>query len=53
MNELPETKEKHLSQIPALQVLITLGCEYLTPEEALSERSGKVGNVPRTGSDRR
>ena len=27
--------EKYLSQIPALQQLINLGFEYLTPEQAL------------------
>lgn len=37
--------EKYLSQIPALQQLINLGFEYLTPEQAMSERQGKVGNV--------
>lgn len=37
--------EKYLSQIPALQVLINLGFEYLTPEQALAERGGKLGNV--------
>ena len=28
--------EKHLSQIPALQVLVNLGYPYLTPAEALA-----------------
>ena len=37
--------EKYLSQIPALQQLINLGVKYLTPEQALSERQGKYGNV--------
>lgn len=37
--------EKYLSQIPALQELVSLGYEYLTPDEALKERQGKVGNV--------
>ncbi len=37
--------EKYLSQIPALQELINLGFEYLTPEQALAERGGKLGNV--------
>lgn len=37
--------EKYLSQIPALQQLINLGFEYLTPEQAMAERQGKVGNV--------
>lgn len=37
--------EKYLSQIPALQVLVNLGFEYLTPEQTLAERGGKLGNV--------
>lgn len=37
--------EKYLSQIPALQQLINLGFEYLTPVQALAERQGKSGNV--------
>lgn len=37
--------EKYLSQIPALQQLINLGFEYLTPEQALAERQGKTSNV--------
>ncbi|HBA84810.1 MAG TPA: restriction endonuclease subunit R [Verrucomicrobia bacterium] len=37
--------EKHLSQIPALQVLMNLGFTYLPPETALKERLGKFGNV--------
>lgn len=37
--------EKYLSQIPALQQLINLGFEYLTPAQALNERGGKTSNV--------
>ena len=37
--------EKHLSQIPALQMLVNLGFECLTPAEALAARGGKAGNV--------
>ncbi len=37
--------EKYLSQIPALQVLVNLGYQYLTPAEALAARAGKAGNV--------
>ncbi len=37
--------EKYLSQIPALQLLVNLGFEYLTPEQALAERGGRPGNV--------
>jgi type I restriction enzyme R subunit len=37
--------EKHLSQIPALQLLVNLGYRYLTPAQALSQRSGRLSNV--------
>lgn len=34
--------ERYLSQIPALQVLASLGYQYLTPAEALAARGGKA-----------
>ena len=37
--------EKHLSQIPALQLLANLGYRYLTPTEALALRGGRLSNV--------
>jgi len=37
--------EKHLSQIPALQLLANLGYRYLTPEQALAMRGGRLTNV--------
>lgn len=37
--------EKYLSQIPALQLLINLGYEYLPPEQVMKQRQGKTGNV--------
>ena len=37
--------EKDLSQIPALQQLINLGFEYITPEQALAQRGGQLVNV--------
>ncbi|MEK7243212.1 MAG: type I restriction endonuclease, partial [Thermodesulfobacteriota bacterium] len=37
--------EKYLSQIPALQLLINLGFEYLPPAKALAARLGKTGNI--------
>lgn len=39
------SNEKYQSQIPALQLLINLGYEYLTPEQALRERFDKLSNV--------
>jgi type I restriction enzyme R subunit len=40
-----QINEKHLSQIPALQLLIGLGFEFLTPAEALRERQNRTSNV--------
>ena len=37
--------EEHLSQIPALQVLIAMGYEYLPPGRAIELRGGRLGNV--------
>lgn len=37
--------EKYLAQIPALQVLINLGYEYLPSEKVSAERQGKTGNI--------
>jgi len=39
------TNEKLTSQIPALQLLIAMGYEYISPEEALTERQGRFSNV--------
>ena len=39
------TSEKDLSQDPALQLLIRLGYNYLSPEKALDKRGGKRANV--------
>ena len=40
-----QINEKYLSQIPALQLLVSLGFEYLSPAEALQERSNRLSNV--------
>lgn len=45
MNNIPSFLEDRISQIPALQVLMNLGYEYITPEEAMQLRGGKTGNV--------
>lgn len=37
--------EKYLSQVPALQQLLKLGFEYITPEQALGQRGGQLVNV--------
>lgn len=39
------TNEKLTSQIPALQLLISMGYEYISSEEALAERQGRTSNV--------
>jgi type I restriction enzyme R subunit len=43
--ETPSFKEDHISQIPALQMLIKMGYTYLSPEEALQLRGNKTTNV--------
>lgn len=43
--ETPSFKEDHISQIPALQLLMKMGYKYLTPDEALAARGGRSGNV--------
>jgi type I restriction enzyme R subunit len=45
MSSTPSFREELISQIPALQVLIGLGYEYLTPDDALAKRGGKFRNV--------
>jgi type I restriction enzyme R subunit len=42
---LPLIREDHVSQVPALQLLHNLGWKYLSPDEALSERGGRLSNV--------
>ena len=37
--------EKYLSQIPALQLLIKLGYQYISPAEIMPHRQGKLSNV--------
>jgi type I restriction enzyme, R subunit len=43
--ETPSFKEDHISQIPALQMLVNLGYTYLSPAEAERLRGGKTTNV--------
>lgn len=45
MSDLPSFLEDHISQIPALQLLQTLGWRYLTPSEVASLRGGKRSSV--------
>lgn len=41
----PSYSEDHISQIPAIQLLIKMGYTYLAPDEALSLREGRKSNV--------
>ncbi|MFT7421274.1 MAG: type I restriction enzyme R subunit [Arcticibacterium sp.] len=41
----PSLIEDHVSQIPAIQLLINLGYEYLSPTKALELRGGKTSHV--------
>lgn len=41
----PSFKEDHISQIPAIQMLVNLGYTYLSPAEADRQRGGKTTNV--------
>lgn len=43
--DTPSFKEDHISQIPALQMLMNLGYTYLSPAEADRLRGGKTTNV--------
>jgi len=42
---IPETKELFSSHIPALQVLTSMGYDYLPPEDAMKQRGGNTGEV--------
>ena len=44
MPTTPSFKEDHISQIPALQLLMKLGYEYVSPDEAWKLRGGKNSN---------
>lgn len=41
----PSYREDHISQIPALHLLINMGYTYLSPEQALQLRGGKPKNI--------
>ncbi|MFN3998595.1 HsdR family type I site-specific deoxyribonuclease [Algoriphagus sp.] len=43
--DTPSFKEDHISQIPALKMLVNLGYTYLSPSEAERLRGGKTSNV--------
>lgn len=41
----PSFLEDHISQIPAIQLLVNMGYEYISPEKALEWRGGKKSHV--------
>ena len=43
-HEVPSYLEKVQSQLPALQLLISMGWEYLTPEETVKLRGARLGS---------
>lgn len=43
--DTPSFREDHISQIPALKLLINMGWKYLSIEEALAARGGRSSNV--------
>ncbi|UCH92210.1 MAG: type I restriction endonuclease subunit R [Candidatus Aminicenantes bacterium] len=45
MYETPVFKEDHISQIPAIQLLVNLGYTYITPEETKNQRSNKMSRI--------
>src|SRR5690554_1497535 len=42
---VPSFKEDHISQLPALKLLMNMGWKYLAPEQALEARGGRTSNV--------
>lgn len=42
---VPSFKEDHISQLPALKLLMNMGWIYLSPEQALEARGGRTSNV--------
>lgn len=43
--DTPSFIEDHISQIPALEMLIKLGWKYISPEQALEARGNRTSNV--------
>ncbi|MEP0938199.1 MAG: HsdR family type I site-specific deoxyribonuclease [Ekhidna sp.] len=41
----PSFKEDHISQLPALKLLMNMGWKYLSPDQALELRGGRTSNV--------
>lgn len=45
MNKTPLLQEDHISQIPAIKMLVNIGYKYLSPEEAFELRGGRLESV--------
>lgn len=45
MSITPSFLEDHISQIPAIQLLVNMGYQYVSPEQALEWRGGKKSHV--------
>lgn len=43
--QIPSYQEDHISQLPAIQLLIKMGYQYLSPEQALELREQRTTNV--------
>lgn len=41
----PSFREDHISQLPALKLLMNMGWKYLSPDQALEARGGRTSNV--------
>lgn len=44
-SEIPSYLEKVQSQLPALQLLVQMGWQYLTPDETIKLRQGRLGSA--------
>ena len=51
--DTPSFIEDHISQIPALKLLMNLGWKYLTPDQALEARTNRTSNVLLEGNIKR
>ncbi|MEZ4684999.1 MAG: type I restriction endonuclease [Bacteroidia bacterium] len=45
MHQKPTINEDMLSQIPALKLLVSMGWQYISPDQALEARGGRSSNV--------
>jgi type I restriction enzyme R subunit len=45
MNNTPSFKEDHISQLPALKMLVNMGYTYLSPQEVMKQRDAKTTSV--------